>query len=57
MFLDKDTRQCSVYEHRPNVCRRFPGRDECKWEDRRIAESEAAGYPVVILTQMPGLLP
>jgi Fe-S-cluster containining protein len=32
-FLDGETRQCTVYEHRPGICRRFPGTARCGYYD------------------------
>jgi uncharacterized protein len=33
MFLDRKTRKCTVYEHRPEICREFPGRRRCHYFD------------------------
>ena len=44
-FLDKTTRRCTIYEHRPSPCRAYPGGRKCgyydflKWE-RHIQEDE-----------------
>ncbi len=42
-FLDRKTRRCTVYEHRPEVCRDFPGQRRCGYYDfltfeRRVQE-------------------
>ena len=42
-FLDDETRRCTVYEHRPQVCRDFPGGRRCGYYDfltfeRRVQE-------------------
>jgi Fe-S-cluster containining protein len=42
-FLDLDTRRCSIYEARPEVCRDYPGPGRCGYYDflsfeRRIQE-------------------
>jgi hypothetical protein len=29
MFLDKDTRRCTIYEGRPSICREFPTQQRC----------------------------
>ena len=29
-FLDKETRQCTVYKHRPHICRSFPGHGQVR---------------------------
>jgi uncharacterized protein len=46
MFLDRRTRRCTVYEHRPEVCRDFPGRRRCHYfeflqHERKAQEDEA----------------
>jgi Fe-S-cluster containining protein len=33
MFLDQGTRQCTVYEARPAICRDFPGGRRCGYYD------------------------
>jgi uncharacterized protein len=33
MFLDRKTRRCTVYEHRPEICRDFPGTKRCHYYD------------------------
>jgi len=33
VFLDSKTRQCTVYEARPNVCRTYPDRPRCGYYD------------------------
>lgn len=45
MFLDPDTRGCTVYEHRPSPCRAYPGTARCGYYDflaseRRRQENE-----------------
>ena len=42
MFLNQRTRNCGVYEGRPQICRDYPG-DRCEWNDRRLLESGARG--------------
>ena len=42
-FLDRETRRCSVYEARPDICRDFPGTRRCGYYDflqfeRRLQE-------------------
>lgn len=32
-FLDSDTRQCTIYEHRPSICREHPGKRRCGYYD------------------------
>lgn len=33
IFLNHETRQCGVYEARPEVCRKYPGRSQCPYYD------------------------
>lgn len=39
-FFDREERRCTVYEHRPTLCRTYPEEDHCgfydflKWERR-----------------------
>ena len=37
-FLDQKTRRCTVYEHRPNACRAYPGAVRCGYYDFLTAE-------------------
>ena len=44
-FLDSDSRECTVYEARPKICRDFPGLVRCGYYDflaaeRRMLEDE-----------------
>lgn len=32
-FFDRDARRCTVYEARPNVCRRYPYGNKCGYYD------------------------
>lgn len=32
-FLDRETRRCTVYEARPQICRDFPGTRRCGYYD------------------------
>ena len=32
-FLDSETRRCTVYTHRPNACRAYPGPSRCGYSD------------------------
>ncbi len=32
-FLDRETRSCTVYEARPEICRDFPGTKRCGYYD------------------------
>lgn len=39
-FLDIKTRRCTVYEHRPNACRQYPGAVRCGYYDFLSAERD-----------------
>ena len=53
VFLDKETRFCTVYESRPNICREHPG-NRCEWYDRMLIEqSMSKGQKVILLREMP----
>ena len=45
-FLDRKSRQCTVYEARPEVCKEYPDRPHCgyfdfvKWERRHQDDAE-----------------
>lgn len=58
IFLDKDTRSCTVYAGRPQICRDHPG-DRCEWHDRRLIEQAIArknspnARKVIMLKAMP----
>jgi uncharacterized protein len=32
-FLDRETRNCSIYHARPSICRKFPGMKRCGYYD------------------------
>jgi uncharacterized protein len=44
-FLDVETRQCTVYEHRPRICRSFPGTVRCGYYDFLTFERRAQDDP------------
>jgi Fe-S-cluster containining protein len=43
MFLDQDKRQCTVYEARPGVCRKFPESSRCGYYEFLKFEREQQG--------------
>ena len=51
MFLNQKTRQCGVYQARPQICRDYPG-DRCEWHDRNLLES-IGQRKVILLKVMP----
>jgi len=42
-FFDTDARRCTVYEARPNVCRRYPYGNKCGYFDFLKFEREQQG--------------
>jgi Fe-S-cluster containining protein len=44
-FLDRETRQCTVYDARPGVCDAYPGRPRCGFYDFLMAERKAQEDP------------
>ncbi len=54
MFLDRETRGCSVYHARPNVCREYPGRPRCAYYDllsfERQQQGDVNALPLVQIT-------
>ncbi len=53
IFLDKQTRRCTVYGARPRICRDHPGDEaRCEWYDRMILERKGRRR-VIRLKQMP----
>jgi len=57
-FLDPVTRQCTIYDARPKVCRDFPSRARCAYYDllrfeRRLQGDETA-VPLVQITFLNG---
>jgi Fe-S-cluster containining protein len=44
-FLDVETRRCTVYEHRPRICRSYPGTVRCGYYDFLVFERRAQNDP------------
>jgi Fe-S-cluster containining protein len=42
-FLDPDDRTCTVYEHRPSICRAFPSTKRCGYWDFMMWERANQG--------------
>lgn len=53
VFLDKETRQCTVYDYRPDGCREYPYTSRCQWWDRHEMESGLAGKKVIMIKEVP----
>lgn len=47
-FLNLETRGCTIYEARPQVCREYPGRKSCGYYDVLQFERETQGDPDVL---------
>lgn len=50
MFLDKDTRNCTIYEGRPKICREFPTQTRCGYYDFLMWEREVQDDPEWVAT-------
>ena len=50
MFLDEDTRNCSIYESRPKICRDFPTQTRCGYYEFLIFEREVQDDPEWVAT-------
>ena len=44
-FLDSETRNCTIYEARPTVCRQHPGAGRCGYYDFLCAERQFQDDP------------
>jgi len=57
-FLDPATRQCTIYDARPLVCRNFPDRVRCAYYDllqfERIQQGDDTVVPLVQITFLNG---
>lgn len=49
-FLDQETRQCTVYEARPKICRAFPDSKRCGYYDFLCFERRHQDDPETIAT-------
>jgi uncharacterized protein len=54
MFLNQETRGCSIYHARPQVCREYPDRTRCSYYDllrfERIQQDDPDVLPLVQIT-------
>ncbi|MEM7123791.1 MAG: YkgJ family cysteine cluster protein [Pseudomonadota bacterium] len=50
MFLDQETRGCTIYEGRPAICREFPGKGRCGYYDFLTFERETQEDPEWVAT-------
>ena len=53
-FLNPDTRQCTVYHARPQVCSQFPAHERCAYYDllqfERVHQNDVTVVPLVQIT-------
>jgi len=49
-FLDPETRNCTIYEARPEICREFPGAGRCGYYDFLTFERRAQEDPDWVAT-------
>lgn len=47
-FLNPETRQCTIYHGRPQVCREFPNRSRCAYYDLLTFERAQQGDETVV---------
>jgi len=50
MFLDQETRNCTIYEGRPQICREFPTQTRCGYYDFLMWEREVQDDPEWVAT-------
>ena len=50
MFLDEETRNCGIYEARPQICRDFPTQSRCGYYDFLMFEREVQDDPEWVAT-------
>jgi len=50
IFLDQETRNCTIYEARPKICREFPTQSRCGYYDFLMWEREVQDDPEWIAT-------
>ena len=49
-FLDLETRRCTIYEHRPAVCREYPATRRCGYYEFLKFERNAQDDPTLAVT-------
>ena len=50
MFLDTETRNCTIYKARPHICRAFPATARCGYYDFLTFERRVQGDPEWVAT-------
>lgn len=49
-FLDPESRRCTIYHHRPDACREYPGSARCGYYDFLASERRRQEDPDLVLT-------
>jgi Fe-S-cluster containining protein len=49
-FLDRETRRCTVYEHRPSICREYPATRRCGYYEFLKFERRAQDDKDAVIT-------
>jgi Fe-S-cluster containining protein len=49
-FLNVESRRCTIYEHRPDACRAYPGSARCGYYDFLSSERRRQEDPDLVLT-------
>jgi len=49
-FLDGEKRRCTIYEHRPDACREYPGTVRCGYYDFLLSERRRQENGELVLT-------
>lgn len=53
MFLDQESRQCTIHQARPGICRDYPGGKRCEYYDFLEAERGRQGEPDMVVAAYP----
>jgi Fe-S-cluster containining protein len=53
MFLDQETRQCTIHLSRPGICREYPGAKRCEYYDFLQAERGRQNEPDMVVAAYP----
>ena len=53
LFLDQETRRCTVHEARPSTCRAYPGAERCEYYDFLQAERARQDEPGMYVAAYP----
>ncbi len=53
VFLDQETRQCTIHRARPGICREYPGGRRCEYYDFLEAERGRQEEPDMVVAAYP----